>query len=123
MKFLIRRASNWLDYKGEDIDKKFNPRFEVYDRYDIRTLATPEAYNEKFADNWFDKGIDHTIIKIDGKDHIQRKFKNDMTGLFIDICSLDDLIEFQNVYGQIIIRESSGNNYIKEILIYDDYIE
>lgn len=122
MKFLLKKASSW-DFDGKGIDKKFNPRTEKYDRYDTRSFSTAEEYNEKFKDNWFDKGINHTTIIINEEQCIQRVFPNDCNGCFVDIDSLEDLIEFKNLYGEIIIGNAISNKSIQEILIYDDYIE
>ena len=122
MKFLLTKASDW-DFDGKGIKKKFNPRIEKYDIYDIRTLASADLYNAKFTDNWFHKGVDHTEIKIGRQKCIQRRFPNDCEGVFIDINSLEDLIDFENTYGKIIISQAICIEFIKEIKIYDDYIE
>lgn len=122
MKFLLTKASDW-DFNGNGIMKKFNPRIEKYDRYDIRTFASADLYNARFNDNWYDKGVDHAEIVIGKQKCIQRRFPTDCEGVFIDINSLEDLIEFENTYGDIIIRDALFNQSIKEIKIYDDYIE
>lgn len=42
--------------------------------------------------------------------------------LFIEINSLEELMEFQKDYGDIVITDESGGE-MKEIEIYDDYRE
>lgn len=44
------------------------------------------------------------------------KINERIEGCFIDINSLEDLMEFIKLYGEIVIGE-------EQILIYDDYIE
>jgi hypothetical protein len=125
MEFLLTRTSKWeietlsdLDLKQEDIEY-FNIIEKTYDYIDKRGFKTPEEYNAKLRDNWFDKGTDHKITKYG----IQRVFKDQEKGFFIEVNSLEDLIRLFEHYGKIIINNNYYNENIKNIEIYDDYRE
>lgn len=42
---------------------------------------------------------------------------------FIEINTIDELIEFCNKNGDVVIEDCAWNTSYKKILIYDDYIE
>jgi hypothetical protein len=78
MKFLIRRASRWMN---EDV-------------------LVDEAKRD--------------VINYDG---------GTKNAYSIEIDTLEELIDFYNKYGNIVIRENIFDRESIEILIYDDYIE
>lgn len=53
----------------------------------------------------------------------KNNYENILKGCFIEINTLEELMEFYEMYGQIIIQSHCLNKKIKEIFIYDDYIE
>lgn len=117
MKFLVRRTS---DYSNKPCDEA---EFGKYDIIDIRTLNSPEEYDRILSKNngtWYSKGENH-CINDDG--YIQRTFTGAGNGWFITINTLEELLEFKNKYGNIIIGECSSNRCIQGIEIYDDYRE
>ena len=110
---MIERTSNWFDHRP--CDEAYE---KDYMRKDVRTLNSFEEYDNKFKDNFHDIGVNHKINK-DG--YIEREFE-DKTW-FIEIDSLEDLLNLQNKYGQIIVSRSWKNYEYMMIEIYDDYRE
>lgn len=118
MKFTVRRASEWNDNNAPCEEAKRDSIVKV----EVRTLRSPEAFDEKYAyreGKWLSVGTNHRINK-DG--YIERD--NGMVDVWsVEINTLDELIEFCNKYGDIVIEDGWQNKAYKHILIYDDYIE
>lgn len=114
MEFMIARTSTWLD-DNTPCDEAYE---KDYMRKDVRTLKSFEEYDNKFKDNFLDKGSNHRINE-DG--YIEREFKD--KAWFIKIDNLEDLLNLQNKYGKIIIYRSWRNYEYMMIEIYDDYRE
>lgn len=55
--------------------------------------------------------------------YIQREFPNDAVGWFVEINTLDELLHFQQKYGDIILTKDYYNPEVLELEIYDDYRE
>ena len=111
MKFMIRRTS----LRDEE-----QPCKEVYkDEYvyvDERTVSNPAKIKQKgYPEKWYNEGRNHRVEK----GHIKRDFVD--TGWFVNIDSLEQLIKFQNKYGEIIVGEYCDG--VPSIEIYDDYRE
>ncbi len=119
MKFKITRTS---DFNGDK--KPCNQAIkESYTRVEIRTLGSFEKFDEKFGKQegkWLSKGINHCINNMG---YIQREFPNESTGWFIEVDTLDELIDFCNKHGDVIITRAWDNKNIYELEIYDDYRE
>lgn len=113
MEFMITRTSNWSTVRP--CDEAYE---KVYSRKDIRTLKSFEEYDNKFRDNFLDNGSNHRINE-DG--YIEREFED--KAWFIKINSLEDLLNLQNKYGQIIVGQSWNNYEYMMIEIYDGYRE
>ena len=116
MKFIVKRASQWGDAKPCD---EVNNEAIIY--VDTRCLFSPEEYNERHIGErkWLEAGSNH---RYNSKGYIQRD-RGTVDVWIIEINTLDELINFINKYGPIVIRDYNGNENYKEILIYDDYIE
>lgn len=112
MKFQVSRTSVW---GGRPCEEAYQDEIT---RFDIRTFGSFEEYDKKFTDNWTDKGTNH---RINESGRIQREFEE--TEWFIDINSLEELIDFKKKYGQIVIENSYENPNITQIEIYDTYRE
>lgn len=67
--------------------------------------------------------IDLKRWKAEEKSYYSTTHKKDMMGIFIEINSLDELMEFKQLYGDIILQTNIFNPNITTLLIYDDYIE
>lgn len=114
MKFIVSRTSMYGDDKPCDEASKM-----TYTRIDMRGADDPSkipAYKEN-SSLWYDEGTNHRIVK--GK--IMRDFEE--TGWFIEINSLEELLEFQKKYGDLVLQHSMWNEEIPEIEIYDYYRE
>ena len=119
MKFLISRSSMFINKKPCEEAKK-----EMYDKIEIRALSSFEEFDTKFGDiegKWLSKGIKHRVREEDG--FIERTIPNGVKGYFLEINTLDELINFRNKYGDIIITKNYLNKDIPEIEIYDTYRE
>lgn len=119
MKFLITRTSSWNSTDDLKLSKRWKITKENYDHIDCRTCKTFEDFEKKFYKKFTDDGINHE--KFSGG--IRRTFPNQCEGQFIEINTLEELIELYNECGDIIITQNINNGYITEIEIYDDYRE
>ena len=113
MEFMITRASDWANVKPCDEAYAKN-----YMRKDIRTLKSFEEYDNRFRDNFLDTGINH---KINDDGYIEREFEDE--GWFVEIDTLEELLEFTNKYGDIVFGKTYRNYEMNGIEIYDDYRE
>lgn len=117
MEFGIDRVSTSGNKPCDGVYKK------KYDYIDRRTCKTIEEFDSNphlTRDGKFSsKGINHKQTK----DGIERTFPNSCEGWFIEINTLEELLEFEKEHGALIIRRNWGNHYIMQITIYDGYIE
>ena len=119
MKFKITKTTLWND-EEVPCEKAIK---EKYAEIEVRTLHTFEEFDKKFGkseDEWLSKGINHCVNK---KGYIQREIPNGCEGWFIEINSLEELMEFNKRYGNIIIQKCWDNPNITEIEIYNGYRE
>lgn len=118
MKFKVRRTSLW------DNEKPCKEAFqETYSRIEVRTLRSFEEFDEKFGEregSWLLKGINHCINEMG---YIQREFPDGEVGWFVEINTLEELLNFREKYGNIVITKAWENPSILELEIYDDYRE
>lgn len=120
MKFIVERAS-----RG-GCDGKQMPCEGAYlgsiIHVETRTLHTPEEFDAKFSHfegKWISVGTNHRI----NKDGWITRDKGTVMVWFIEINTIDELIEFCNKNGDVVIEDCAWNTSHKKILIYDDYIE
>ena len=113
MEFMVTRTSGWSD--GKPCNEAYAKN---YMRKDIRTLKSFEEYDNRFRDNFLDTGINH---KINDDGYIEREFEDE--GWFVEIDTLEELLEFTNKYGDIVFGKTYRNYEMNGIEIYDDYRE
>lgn len=121
MKFLLTRTSVWggsISSLGVDTEK-YKITEESYDNIDRRRFKSPEEYSARLNKDWFKEGTNHKIVP----SGIERTFKDSEKGVFIEITSLEELVSFNEEYGDIIISGHYKNYKIKKIEIYDGYRE
>ena len=119
MKFKVSRSSEY----GESKSPCEGAYQENFTYVQIRTLGSYQEFDDKFGSregNWLSKGINHCINEMG---YVQREFPLGAIGWFIEINSLEELMKFQKVQGDIIIKKCWENSSIKEIEIYDGYRE
>lgn len=111
MQFGIRRTSIW----GDECPYKHAYQAS-YVRIDERTVDDPMK-NKYIGEDWYKEGKNHRVEN----GHIKRDFED--KHWFIDIESLEDLMELYEREGQLIIESVYGNPNIPCIEIYDNYRE
>lgn len=104
------------------MDRDFKPCEEAYKKtylsIDERTTDDPSKIPaNRFGKTWFDEGTNHRIE--DGR--IKRDFERE--AYFIQINTLEDLIKFKDIRGELILSTAYDNPRINSIEIYDDYRE
>jgi hypothetical protein len=113
VEFMVSRTSLWIDVKPcEEAVKK------SYTKIDERPVDSPA--NLKIGPDrvhWYTEGFNHRVE--DG--HIKRDFEAE--AWFVEINSLEELIAFQNKYGDLVLQKSYDNPSILKIEIYDTYRE
>ena len=118
MKFTIRRASQW----GNEVICCDEAKRDSITCVETRTYSSPEVFDKNHASRegkWLSVGQNH---RINEKGYITRD-NGTIDVQCIEINTLDELIEFCEKYGDVIIGDCIWNPAYKEILIYDDYIE
>ncbi len=119
MKFIVTRTSHCCNYETKPCDEA--KEIEI-PRYDIRRM-TEEEYNRKFGKEyglWRSEGTNHTTINR-GK-WIKRQLGIEKVW-YIEIKSLEELMSFQDKYGDLVLTRVCFNDEYKEIEIYDSYRE
>ena len=117
MEFLIRSTSGGVE------NKISNTTIKKYTKREVRTCSTFEEFDKRFSrreGTWLSKGVNHKT----SKGRIQREFPNGAEGYFIEINSIEELLELQKeVRSELIITSATDNESILAIEIYNDYRE
>jgi hypothetical protein len=117
MEFLLTSTSGWVENQIP------NTVIKKYTKIEVRTCSTFEEFDKRFSKmegSWLSKGVNHKT----SKGQIQREFPNGSEGHFIEINSIEELLEFQRKVGsELIITSSFNNESIPAIEIYNDYRE
>ena len=117
MEFLLTSTSG-------EVEKRIpNTTIKKYTKREVRTCSTFEEFDKRFSrieGNWLSKGVNHKA----SKGQIQREFPNSAEGHFIEINSIEELLEFQRkVRSELIITYATNNETIPAIEIYNYYRE
>ena len=117
MEFLLTSTSG-------EVEKRIpNTTIKKYTKREVRTCSTFEEFDKRFSrieGNWLSKGVNHKA----SKGQIQREFPNSAEGHFIEINSIEELLEFQRkVRSELIITSATNNETIPAIEIYNYYRE
>ena len=116
MKFLVTRTSVFgFSEKSKPCKDAI---IKCYTAVDERNIDDPMK-NPFIGENWYKNGTRHRVEN----GHIKRNLKE--KGWFIEINNLEELVEFQKEYGQIIIREATFPilDGTLQIEIYDSWRE
>lgn len=119
MEFEITRTSTWR-YKKPCEEAYIKEIIEI----DERGFETFEEFEDRLKEKWVDKGFNHKIVEANKKfdtPHIYREFNKEIW--CIKVNSLEELIDFKNKHGDLILSESFFNDKVNSIEIYDDYRE
>ena len=117
MEFLLTSTSG-------EVEKQIpNTTIKKYTKIEVRNFSSFEEYDKRFSwmkGNWLSKGVNHKT----SKGRIQREFPNGAEGHFIEINSIEELLEFQRkVESELIIASATYNETIPAIEIYNSYRE
>ena len=100
-----------------------NAIIKKYKKVDVRYFSSFEEFDKllsRMEGNWLSKGVNHKT----SKGRIQREFPNGAEGHFIEINSLEELLEFHKKVGsELIITSATNNESIPAIEIYNYYRE
>ncbi|MCB7107564.1 hypothetical protein LIZ13_06470 [Streptococcus oralis] len=117
MEFLLTSTSGWVENQIP------NTVIKKYTKREVRTCSTFEEFDKRFSrreGTWLSKGVNHKAFK----GRIQREFPNGAEGHFIEINSIEELLEFQKKVGnELIITSAIDNESIPAIEIYNYYRE
>ena len=107
-----------------DTEKQIpNTTIKKYTKREVRTCSTFEEFDKRFSGRegaWLSKGVNHKA----SKGRIKREFPNGAEGHFIEINSIEELLEFQReVRSDLIITSATDNESIPAIEIYNGYRE
>lgn len=100
-----------------------NTVIKKYTMVEVRYCSTFEEFDKRFSrteGSWLSKGANHKI----SKGRIQREIPNGAEGHFIEINSIEELLEFRRKVGnELIITYAPNNESIPAIEIYNYYRE
>ena len=117
MEFLLTSTSGGVEKQIP------NAIIKKYKKVDVRGFSSFEEFDKRLSrleGNWLSKGVNHKV----SKGRIQREFPNGAEGHFIEINSIEELLEFQKkVRNELIITSASDNESIPAIEIYNYYRE
>ena len=117
MEFLLTSTSGWVENQIP------NAVIKKYKKVEVRGFSSFEEFDKRLSwmeGNWLSKGVNHKT----SKGRIQREFPNGAEGHFIEINSIEELLEFQRKVGsELIITSATNNESIPAIEIYNYYRE
>ena len=100
-----------------------NAVIKKYKKVEVRYFSSFEEFDKRLSwreGTWLSKGVNHKM----SKGRIQREFPNGAEGHFIEINSIEELLEFQKKVGsELIITSATNNESIPAIEIYNHYRE
>lgn len=117
MEFLLTSTSGWVENQIP------NAIIKKYKRVEVRYFSSFEEFDKLLSwteGTWLSKGVNHKAYK----GRIQREFPDGAEGHFIEINSIEELLEFYKKVGsELIITFATNNESIPAIEIYNYYRE
>lgn len=117
MEFLLTSTAGYVENRIP------NAIIKKYKKVEVRGFSSFEEFDKRLSrmeGNWLSKGVNHKA----SKGRIQREFPNEVEGHFIEINSIEELLEFQKKVGsELIITSAFDNESIPAIEIYNYYRE
>ena len=117
MEFLLTSTAGYVENRIPNVVIK------KYKKVEVRGFSSFEEFDKRLSrieGNWLSKGVNHKA----SKGQIQREFPNGAEGHFIEINSIEELLEFQReVRSELIITSATDNWSIPAIEIYNYYRE
>lgn len=112
MEFLLTSTSR-------EVEKQIpNTTIKKYTKREVRTCSTFEEFDKRFSrreGTWLSKGVNHKT----SKGRIQREFPNGAEGHFIEINSIEELLEFQReVRSELVITSATDNESIQLKMLF-----
>lgn len=119
MKFIIKRASIWDEEDSINCKEAKKETLQLT-RLDYRTVETlKKAKTMKWYNRWFNHGTNHR----EENGYIVCDVIEYCIVWTIELNSLEDLMNLQSNYGNIIINTTNYLEIPNELKIYDAYIE
>lgn len=118
MKFIIDRASLWCDDEKAPHELAHKEQVKIYENYTFKSFEDYDnvKYHKAKGIKFTDEGYDHKVTE---KGICRTVNENRWV---IEFNTLEDLIDFVNKNGSIIINDDNLCEY-KRITIYDDWVE
>lgn len=117
MEFLLTSTSGGVE------DRIPNAVIKKFTKVEVRYFSSFEEFDKRLSwmeGTWLSKGVNHKM----SKGRIQREFPNGAEGHFIEINSIEELLEFHKKVGsELIITSATNNESIPAIEIYNYYRE
>ena len=117
MEFLLTSTAGYVENRIP------NAVIKKYKKVEVRGFSSFEEFDKKLSwmeGTWLSKGVNHKM----SKGRIQREFPNGAEGHFIEINSIEELLEFKKKVGnELIITSAFNNESIPAIEIYNYYRE
>ena len=117
MEFLLTSTSGAVENRIP------NTVVKKYKKVEVRYFSSFEEFDKRLSrieGTWLSKGVNHKT----SKGRIQREFPNGAEGHFMEINSIEELLEFQRKVGsELIITSANDNESIPAIEIYNYYRE
>ena len=119
MRFKVSRTSGWNESKPCDTAVKGEIQ-----SWDYRTCKTPEEFNDRKLGDWFGEGTTEHGTYGSGKDRgIKRRRHPDREAWFVEVGSLEELMAFWELHGDLVITTAHEDRQTPEIEIYDGWRE
>lgn len=117
MEFLLTSTAGYVENRIP------NAVIKKYKKVEVRGFSSFKEFDKRLSrmeGNWLSKGVNHKT----SKGQIQREFPNGAEGHFIEINSIEELLEFKKKVGsELIITSAFDNESIPAIEIYNYYRE
>ena len=116
MKLIVTRTSDWL---GKPCDEAKRAKATYLSSLNAKSLK--EARSFPWFEAWYNSTTNHRVDPKQGIVVGEWKEKQDVW--VIEINSLDELLQFVQKYGRVVIQDSQYKEYPYEIEIYDTWRE
>lgn len=116
MEFIVKRASD-IFAENKPCEEAYQKEIEDIQEYYLNAFEEYDAKWGKFTNT----GINH---RVNERGNIEREVPEYMEDMWIvNINTLEELLDFKEKYGKVVIGESNKNYHYNQITIYDHWLE